>query len=352
MSLLVDRGYDADMRSLISQLVAPQQSEVVEELVPEPGPGEVLVRVTACGVCASELHPWIHGRPGYPHRFGHEPAGVVEAVGPGVSRFRPGDRVTGLFGGAYSQFRVVPEGVLLPVPDQIPDEGALGEPLACLVNAQRRTRIELADRVAIIGLGFMGLGMLQLVKLRGPSRVIAIDVREEARRRALDVGADEAYRPDDVPADYLLTRFSEWDSPKGLDIVIEASGTQAGLTLAGKMVRAHGTLSILGYHQGNPREVDVEMWNWKAIDVINAHVRRRADLLESMRIGLALLAKGLIDLSCLVTHRYGLSGVDQAFADLRDKPAGFVKAVVLPWGQQDVATQLGEGSRDAARGTE
>jgi threonine dehydrogenase-like Zn-dependent dehydrogenase len=75
-------------------------------------------------------------------------------------------------------------------------------------------------------------------------------------------------------------------------VVVEASGTQPGLDLAGKLVRAHGVLSILGYHQGGPRQVDVGMWNWKAIDVVNAHVRRRADLLESMRIGLELEAEG------------------------------------------------------------
>jgi threonine dehydrogenase-like Zn-dependent dehydrogenase len=284
-------------------------------------------------VCASELHPWLHGRPAYPHRFGHEPVGVVEEVGPGVTRFVPGDRVTGLFGGAFSQYRLAQESLLLPVPDHVPDHGALGEPLACLVNALRRTRVELADQVAIIGLGFMGLGMLQLVRLRGPRTVIAIDVREEARSRAIQLGASEAYHPDEVPGDCLLTSFSEWDSPKGVDVVIEASGTQAGLTLAGQMVRAHGVLSIVGYHQGGPREVDVEMWNWKAIDVINAHVRRRADLMDSMRIGLALVAQHRIDLASLVTHWYDLSAVDQAFAHLRDKPAGFVKAVIRPWGE-------------------
>jgi threonine dehydrogenase-like Zn-dependent dehydrogenase len=96
------------------------------------------------------------------------------------------------------------------------------------------------------------------------------------------------------------------------------------------MVRAHGVLSILGYHQGGMREVDVAMWNWKAIDVVNAHVRRREDLLESMRIGLALEEKGLIDLGSLVTHRFPLANVDQAFTALRDKPPGFIKAVVQP----------------------
>lgn len=318
------------MTNAFSQLVAPQRSEMVEEPVSDPGLGEVLVAVRACGVCASELHPWMDGRPGYPHRFGHEPVGEIRAVGPGVTRFAPGDRVTGLFGGAYTRFRLAKEESLLPVPENVPDESALGEPLACLVNAQRRTRIELADRVAVIGLGFMGLGMLQLVRLRGPSRVVAIDVREDARQKARALGADETYHPAEVLADDLITSFAEWETPKGLDVVVEASGTQAGLTLAGQMVRAHGILSILGFHQGGRHEVDVEMWNWKAIDVVNAHVRRQADLIESMRIGLDLLATGLIDLATLVTHRYGLDEVDQAYADLRDKPAGFIKAVVLP----------------------
>ncbi len=313
-----------------SQLVSPQTSEVVEEDARQPGPGEVKVRVTACGVCASELHPWNSGVAAYPRRLGHEPVGVVEAVGEGVTAFAPGDRVTGLFLEAFSNTAISPEEILLPVPEGLADENALGEPLACLVNAQRRTPVELADRVALIGLGYMGLGMLQLLKLKGPSKIVAIDVREEAREHAQSLGADEVYHPNDVPEEYHLTRWEDWESGRGLDVVIEASGTQPGLTLAGKLVRAHGILSILGFHQGGDRQVDVEMWNWKAIDVVNAHVRRRADLLESMRIGLELEAKGLINMGSLVTHRFGLAEVDNAYTALRDKPEGFIKAVVFP----------------------
>ncbi len=154
--------------------------------------------------------------------------------------------------------------------------------------------------------------------------------RRTWRRRALALGADQAYDPAELPADFELIRFDEWETAKGFDVVVEASGTQPGLTLAGRLVRAHGVLSILGFHQGGPRQVDVEMWNWKAIDVVNAHVRRFADLIESMRIGLDLLALGQLDLATLVTHRYGLDEVDRAFADLRGKPDGFVKAVIIP----------------------
>jgi L-iditol 2-dehydrogenase len=110
------------------------------------------------------------------------------------------------------------------------------------------------------------------------------------------------------------------------------AGTQGRrcLTLAGQMVRAHGLLSILGFHQGGLRQVDVEMWNWKAIDVVNAHVRRHGDLMQSMRIGLELMAEGLVSFESLITHRYGLHRVDQAYADLHNKPTGFIKAVILP----------------------
>jgi threonine dehydrogenase-like Zn-dependent dehydrogenase len=256
--------------------------------------------------------------------------GVVVAVGSDVTRFSEGERVTGLFQGAYADLCLATESELLSVPDGVGEENALGEPLACLVNAQRRTPVELADRVAVIGLGYMGLGILQLLKLRGPSRIVAIDVREDARAAAIALGADEAYHPSQLPDAYKLTNFGDWQSDRGFDVVVEGSGTQPGLTLAGEMVRAHGVLSILGYHQGGPRQVDVGMWNWKAIDVVNAHVRRRADLMESMRIGLELTAKGLIDLGALVTHRYPLDEVDRAYTDLQEKPPGFIKAVVQP----------------------
>ena len=310
------------------QLIAPRSSQLVELATPQPERGEALVAIKTCGICASELHAWIDLRPSYPIRLGHEPAGVIATVGPGVRRFKPGDRVTGLFAPSFADMAIAREDSLLPIPENLPFELALGEPLACLVNALRRTRIELADRVALIGLGFMGLGMLQLIRLRGPHKIVAIDVREEVRQKALDLGADEVYHPAALPAEYFLDEWGQLDTANGIDVVIEASGTQPGLTLAGRLVRAHGLLSILGFHQGGKREVDVEMWNWKAIDVVNAHVRRHADLMESMRIGLDLIAAGTFSFAPLVTHRFSLDNVDGAFGALLEKPTGFVKAVV------------------------
>jgi threonine dehydrogenase-like Zn-dependent dehydrogenase len=314
----------------VSQVVTPGASEVVTRCVQEPGAQEVIVKVSRCGVCASELPLWRDAGRTVPFRLGHEPFGVVESVGANVTRFTPGDRVTGLFKEAFGDYCTVPEDVLLPVPDEVGDDSAMGEPLACLVNAARRTPIEFADTLVIVGLGYMGLGLLQLLRLRGAARIVAIDVREESLAHARIHGATEAYTPDTVPEDLFLTEFGRWQSDAGAHVVVEASGTAPGLELAGKLVKAHGTLSILGYHQGAPRQVDVGMWNWKAIDVVNAHVRRTTDLLKSMRIGLELERSGLIDTGALVTHRFGLDSVDDAFQALVDKPEGFIKSVVVP----------------------
>jgi threonine dehydrogenase-like Zn-dependent dehydrogenase len=163
--------------------------------------------------------------------------------------------------------------------------------------------------------------------LRGASRLLAVDVRPEVLELARLFGADAAVVPDAIdPADL----DGQADAARGFDVVFEASGTQAGLDLASRLVRQHGILSIVGYHQGPSRTVDMQSWNFKAIDVVNAHVRRDSDRMSAMAAGLALIEAGKVDFGRLVTHRYSLADIDRAFADLETKPAGFVKAVILP----------------------
>ena len=312
-----------------SVLVEPQHSQLEERPVPEMGPQDVLVRVRACGVCASELHGW-HGDSGaYPREFGHEVAGEIVEVGREAGDLQPGVAVTGLFQRGFAEFACAPRARVTLIPQGIGYDIALGEPLSCIVSAARRTRVEYADRVAIVGLGFMGLLMLQAVRLKAPRRLIAVDPRPEALEKARWFGADETLTPEQVGDELKLTRWSDLDKGQGVDTAIEASGTQAGLTLAGQMVREHGMLSIVGYHQGGLRQVDMELWNWKALDVLNAHERRADYQMDCMRRGLALLAAGRLDTASLVTHRTALDRVDEAFRALYMKPAGFIKAVVI-----------------------
>jgi threonine dehydrogenase-like Zn-dependent dehydrogenase len=277
------------------------------------------VRVLACGVCASELHAVEETLDSYPVSMGHEPVGVVESVGDGVEGLQEGMRVTGGFGPSFAERVLADQRHVVAVPDDVDTKDAIGEPLGCLVEGKRRTRVVAGDRVAIAGVGYMGLMMTQLVAMAGAAAVVAIDPRADARAAALGLGATEAVDPKDVVGN---------EADGDFDVAIEASGTQAGLDLVTGLVRQHGILSILGYHQGPPRSVDVQQWNWKAIDVVNAHVRRRDLLNEAIRRGLELIRVGRLQHASLVTHRFDLDGVGDAFHALATKPEGFIKAVV------------------------
>jgi threonine dehydrogenase-like Zn-dependent dehydrogenase len=310
-------------------LTGPRQFTLSEAAMPSLDEDEVLVRVHACGVCASELNAW-QGAEGAARMLGHEVAGEVVATGRRAEGLNIGDRVTGLFGQGLSDYAVTKSDRVALVPKEIRLEHAFGEPLACAVSATQRTRVDLGDRVAIIGLGFMGLLMLQLIWLKGPAVLVGIDVRDDALAAARRLGVDVAIRPDEVEGSDRIVLPIQPGRRRGYDVVVEATGTQPGLTLAGELVREHGVLSILGYHQGGPREVNMQLWNYKALDVLNAHERRVGYRMECMKRGLALAAAGRIELASLATHQFRLHQVNEAFTALESKPKGFIKSVVVP----------------------
>ncbi|MEZ5666319.1 MAG: alcohol dehydrogenase catalytic domain-containing protein [Alphaproteobacteria bacterium] len=309
-------------------LSGPRTFRLDAAATPSPGPGEVLVKVRMSGVCSSELGAWRDGE-GAPRLLGHEVAGTVAAVGAGVAGLVPGDPVTGLFHKGFADYAVAPQDRVAAIPPGIAIEHAFGEPIACAMSGARRTPVDLGDRVAVVGLGFMGLLMLQLLRLKGPAHILGIDMRDDALAAGRGLGADATARPGDLAADLKAVFPFAADDPRGFDMVVEATGTQAGLTLAVELVRFHGVLSILGYHQGGPRQVDMQLMNFKACDVVNAHERRAGYRMDCMRRGLALAAAGRLQLAPLATHGFPLDRLGDAFAVLQDKPAGFIKSAVL-----------------------
>lgn len=217
-----------------SILVEPKKSKIQEMATPIPEANEVLIRVETCGVCASDLHRWKgEGKFDYPTRLGHEPSGVIEGIGDSVRGFEIGQRVAALAPGrgAFSEFITVPQESVIPIPGNIGFTEAIVEPIGCLISGIERTEIKLADRVAIIGCGFMGLSLLQLVTNRGAREIVAVDVREDAIENALRLGADRATLPENIThKDKVVT----WDQiGQGFDVVFETSGKQPALTLAG-----------------------------------------------------------------------------------------------------------------------
>jgi L-iditol 2-dehydrogenase len=310
-------------------LTGPGEFTIAELPVPEIGPDEVLLRVAACGVCASELdiYQGAAGHASYPWRPGHEVSGVVERAGERVAAPAPGDPVAAFVTTAgYGEYVAVPATHCFPAGD-VPLELALGEPLACAVNAVELAGIALADDVVVVGAGFMGQLAIRLVQLRGPRRVIVADTRDDALARAAAAGATATVN---LAREPLADTVRELTDGAGADVTVEFTGTQGALEVIGSCTRMSGTLVIAGYHQGPPRQVPLADWNWNAFRIANAHFRDEATILRGMRAGMRLVTSGRLSLEGLVTHRFPLATIDEAFRTAIEKPEGFVKATVTP----------------------
>ncbi|HJR80314.1 MAG TPA: zinc-binding dehydrogenase [Anaerolineales bacterium] len=312
----------------IAFLQAPRQFEVIDVPAPEIAPDEVLLRVAACGVCTSEMDQWEGKSSGlrYPHYPGHEVSGIVEKVGSRVQSLRPGDRVGAwVTSRGFAEYVAVKAEYCFPAGD-VPLDLALAEPLACAVNAVELANISLADDVVLIGAGFMGNLVQKLVQMQGPRHLIVADTRPDALERAKNMGATRVV---DVRTESLPNVVKEMTGGQGADASFEATGAQAPLTLLGEITRMSGKVVIVGYHQGGTREIPLAYWNWMAFQIINAHFREVSTILRGMRIGMRLLTSGRLTLDGLVTHRFPLSEIGQAFLTAHEKPEGFVKSTIV-----------------------
>lgn len=312
----------------IAILSAPQTFEIADQPVPDIQPDEVLVRVVACGVCTSELDMW-EGKAGldiYPRYPGHEVSGVVEKVGEDVRTLKHGDPV-GIWapGHGFAEYVAVKAEYCYSAGD-VPLDLALAEPLACAVNAVEMANLSLSDDVAIIGAGFMGNLVQKLVSLQGPRNLIVADVRKDALERAQQLGASHVV---DITQENLPERVKELTEGRGADASFEVTGVQAPLQMLGDVTRMSGKVVIVGYHQGGLRQINLAYWNWMAFQILNAHFRDVQVIQRGMRIGMRLLTSGRLSLDGLVTHRFPLADVNEAFRIAHEKPAGFVKSTVI-----------------------
>jgi len=313
----------------VAALVEPGRFEIRDEAVPQIARDEVLLRVAACGVCASELDMFrgLAGHATYPWYPGHEVSGTVTEAGRAVESLRPGDAVAAwVTTRGYGEYVAVKAEHCLPSGD-VPLERALAEPLACAVNAVELAAPALGDDVVIIGAGFMGHLIHQLVMLRGPRHVVVADARDDALERAKAYGVT---RTVNVTAESLAEVVRELTDGRGADVSIEITGVQAALDQLGAVTRMSGTVAIAGYHQGPPRTIDLADWNWMAFRIANAHFREVATIMRGMRIGMRLLTSGRVSMDGLVTHRFPLDDIEKAFRTAVEKPPGFVKATVEP----------------------
>jgi threonine dehydrogenase-like Zn-dependent dehydrogenase len=310
-------------------IASPGRSILQDVARPEPGPGQVLVRLEGSGVCASSLPLW-EGRswfdyPQPPGAPGHEGWGRIAAVGEGVTGLARDDRVAALTYRAHAEYDVAEASAVVPLPAQLDGTAVPGEPLGCAYNIFRRSRIERGQTVAIVGIGFLGALLTQMAVHAG-ARVIALSRRPFALEVARDCGAKHTIAMDDHHK--VIERVKELTGGRFCERVIEATGLQWPLDVAGELTAERGLLVIAGYHQDGMRQVNLQLWNWRGIDVVNAHERDPKMYIEGIRGAVDWMVQGVIDPKRLYTHTFTLDRLGEALDLTNQRPDGFLKALV------------------------
>ncbi len=312
-------------------LAAAGEMRMREVALPQPGRGQVRIRLEGCGVCASNLTPWAGPDwmqfPTEPGALGHEGWGIVDALGPEVQGLAVGDRVAALSYKSYADYDIAEADAIVPLPAALAGQPFPGEPLGCAMNIFRRSGIEAGQTVAIVGIGFLGAILTQLATHAG-ARVIAISRRPFSLDIARGMGAAETIVMDDHNG--VIARVKELTGARFCERVIEAVGKQWPLDLAGELTRERGRLIIAGYHQDGPRQVNMQLWNWRGLDVVNAHERDPQVYMQGIREAVDAVGSGRIDPSVLYTHVFPLERLGDALNATRDRPDGFLKALVVP----------------------
>jgi threonine 3-dehydrogenase len=329
--------------------------EIREVPVPDPGPGEVLVRVQAASVCGTDLHiynwdQWAQGRIHPPLIPGHEFAGVVAAVGQGVTTVKEGDKVSAemhvacgkclqcrtgqahicqhvrILGvdanGAFASYAIIPETNIWKLSPAIPhDYASLLDPLGNAVHTVLAGPIA-AKTVLVTGCGAIGLFSIAVAKACGAARVYAMEVNAHRRSVAAAMGADLVLDP---AADKVEEQILEETGGTGVDVLLEMSGHPAAIRTAFSLLRTGGRASLLGI-PSKPFELDFArdiIFKGAIVQGING--RKMFETWFQME---ALLATGKLNLEPAITHRLKLSEFSQAMQLLQSGEA--IKVILKP----------------------
>lgn len=307
-----------------------------------PGPGMVLVRVRACGVCYTDVKiasgalpaPML---PALPHILGHEPAGEVAAVGEGVRSVAPGDHVAVYFylpcgrcracrtgedtlcesvrqvgfnvPGAMAEYLVVPEANVVRIGRHVPFEEAavIADAVATTVHGLReRAGLKVGESVLVIGAGGLGMHAIQVAKLGG-ARVVAVDQVPEKLELARQVGADAAFL---IQSERVEEQVME-AAGGPLDLVVELVARPATMGLAARVLRKGGRLLMIGYQPGVDLAIPTADVVLRNLTILGS----RASPLQSFRETVRLVEEGRI--RPIVTHRYRLEDANEALERLR-----------------------------------
>ena len=327
---------------------------IEERPVPKIGPGELLMRVEACGICGSDVLEWYRIKKA-PLVLGHELAGVVEAVGEGVTRYRVGDRIavahhvpcnscyhcmsghptmcetllhhTNIDPGGFAEYCRVPainvDRGVFRLPDSLSFEDAtLAEPLGCVLRGQRIAGLKAGQSVLVLGSGIAGLLHVLAARAQGAAFIAATDLQEDRLEAARRFGADLAIQArDDVPA-----RLRE-KLGRLADLVIVSTGAQAVVAQALASVERGGTvLFFASTDPGVTSPLSINDFFWRRDTTLTTTY---AAAPEDYQLALDLIAAGRVQVGPMITHRVDMANAARGFQTAASGQ-DCIKVVVLP----------------------
>ncbi len=312
------------------EIISPGSLILKNVPLPHPLAGEVRVKLEGCGVCASNIQLWegrewftypvTHGSPG------HEGWGVIDSIGEDVTRLQKGDRVALLSYNAFAEYDIARQEDVVVLPSFLNKKPFPGEPLGCAMNIFKRSDIKRGHTVAVIGTGFLGLLLIQLAKSVGAS-VIAVSQRAYSLEMAKQCGADYLICMDDHYR--IIQQVKDLTEGSFCERVIEVTGKEWPLNLAIELVAERGRLIVAGFHQDGMRQINMQLLNWRGIDVINAHERDSKEYINGIKDAIAAIQKEVMNPFPLFTHRFSITETSQALNMVKQRPDGFIKALIM-----------------------
>lgn len=331
------------MKSVVIE--RPNEISVMEQDIPEPGEGQLMIQVMASGICGTDLHIYRGEYMGkYPVIPGHEFSGIVTAVGSGVSRFQVGDRVAvepniacdncvnclnnrqnfclnwqaiGVtLPGGMEEYVIVPERAAFNIGELPFEVGAFMEPLSCVVHGIERARIGMADHVAIFGAGPIGNLMIQMARIQSAAHITVLEINPGRAELASELGADR-----------VVASFDGLQ-PDAYDIVIDATGAIPVMNRTIDYVRKGGTVLLFGVP---PAGRNIEMEGFKIFQKGLTLLSSFTSVRNSFQ-AVDLLQSGQVRVDSLISHRLPLYEMPRALELIESRDPAVKKVIVQPNG--------------------
>ncbi len=336
-----------------AELEAPRKFRLIEEPVPEPGPGEALVRINAVGICGSDLHYYAEGGIGgvsfeYPMVLGHEPTGTVVKTGPGVTGWSPGDRValepavycnncefcrSGHHNvcanirfhsmppdpGFFREYASLPAASLIPLPRELSfSEGTLFEPFAVVLHSMKFAAVAPGDTAAVFGAGPIGLMTVIALKMCGAGRVWSVEPVPGRREIARQIGADAVLEPEEA-----VRQIKADTGGRGVDIAIDCAAQGESMNSCIGAARNAGRVVITGIPSDDRVSLDFHEARRKEVPLLN--VRRSNGESET---ALEILREQRERFAPVLTHEFPLEQIHCGFNLLAPYTGGAAKVVI------------------------